>query len=403
MAEKKEYKEFRKLLKKAIGFTRTQAEFAQKADITPQHLNRLINNPLIGQPSKDTLIKIAGNADTPIPLNDLFKACEYTIEEKPKSVDEKTEIESIENTASKIESSFGLLSGKEYKSLNEFIEKVLHNVSTDISYELENKETTENKNGTLGENVITARMTWVTPSHINSLDTLIAYSETKNNNIIVLETSNNYNKFETYYPNNMFSQDDENQTSTLYIEPKFKPKRCPYITTEENDGLTTEQRLLRAIFGEDNKPQRIATVEGIGFYIDKIPEGAFRRFILQHKAYTCENSNDKQILENYLQSITPKEDMFKNNKSSIEHFGEIIANVITQETAFRIECWEDHNHRYPFDNRPSIMFTAEMPWVYTTTEKALSFETLFQILDKYARELRCEVESCYFIMTMDQN
>lgn len=403
MAEKKEYKEFRKLLKKAIGFSRTQAEFAQKTGITPQHLNRLINNPLIGQPSKDTLIKIAGNADTPIPLNELFESCEYPIENNTKTLNTKNEITNIETTASKIESSFNLLSGKEYKSINEFVEKALQNISPDISYELENTETNDNKNETVGENVTTARMTWITPTYVNSLDMLIAYSETKQDNIIVLETSNDYKKFKKYYPDNIFPDDIDDQTSTLYIEPKFKPKKYSCANTEKNDNLTAEQRLLQAIFGENNKPQRIATVEGIGFYIDTIPEGAFRRFLLKHKDNAYENENEKQIIEKYLQSVTTKEEMFENNKNSTEHFGELIANVISKETTFRIECWENHDNRYPFKNRPSVMFTAEMPWIYSQVEKNLSYETLFQILDKYARELRCEVQECYFTMTMDDD
>ena len=57
MTEKKEYQEFRRILREALG-TDKQKEYAEKVGISPEHLNRLLNNNLINCPSKATLDQI---------------------------------------------------------------------------------------------------------------------------------------------------------------------------------------------------------------------------------------------------------------------------------------------------------------------------------------------------------
>ena len=62
MPEKKEYTKFRELLRKAMG-SMNQKDFAEKAGISIVHLNRLLNNPVISRPSKETLRKISNASD----------------------------------------------------------------------------------------------------------------------------------------------------------------------------------------------------------------------------------------------------------------------------------------------------------------------------------------------------
>lgn len=82
-ATKKAYSEFRQLLVKCIG-SDSQADFAIKAKISKEHLNRLLKNDLISRPSKDTLAKIyrASNADD-VSMNDLMLSCEYCESDVP--------------------------------------------------------------------------------------------------------------------------------------------------------------------------------------------------------------------------------------------------------------------------------------------------------------------------------
>lgn len=408
MAEKKEYKEFRKLLRKAIGMRRTQAEFAMASKITPQHLNRLLNNELIGQPSRETLIKIAGCADTPIALEDLLKACDYDTEIIEEVSEKNLENENTEivKLASKIMNAFSLLTFKTYKSISDFIENVIELVGNkQISYELiNNEEIKDDTDKKVGEYVVTAILSWLSENYVNTLDVAIAYVKTINENIIVMETTDRESRINDYYP---WNYTEANEISTLFSEPKIKYKIKPSTPENIKDQLSAEERLLKAIFGE-GKPQRICSVEGLGFYIDKIPEGAFRRFILNHEKSLPEGKNNKEIIEKYLNSITTKEEAFEGYHSlpqllGDDYFGGLIASVITKETNIKIECWDNHENMYDANNRPSVMFTENMPWLYSETERSMSYDTLFQILDAYARELRCEIQDCHFIMTVDED
>ena len=55
---RKEYKEFRELLRKGIGL-RTQKEFANTVGISPAYLNKMLKNDLIPTPTRETLNNIA--------------------------------------------------------------------------------------------------------------------------------------------------------------------------------------------------------------------------------------------------------------------------------------------------------------------------------------------------------
>ena len=74
--EKKEYKEFRELLRTAMGEL-SQQEFADKAKISRGHLNRLLNNELISRPSAETLCQIA-KASSGIDESAFFYSCGYS-------------------------------------------------------------------------------------------------------------------------------------------------------------------------------------------------------------------------------------------------------------------------------------------------------------------------------------
>lgn len=68
-----EFKQFRKLLDMAICH-RTQAQFAKDANISAEHLNRLINSPKISRPTNATLKKIAAIAENGVTYKDLIDA-----------------------------------------------------------------------------------------------------------------------------------------------------------------------------------------------------------------------------------------------------------------------------------------------------------------------------------------
>lgn len=80
--EKKEYKKFRDLLRGGIG-SRTQKAFAKEAGISAEHLSRMLNQPLIFQPTLSTLRKLADHMES-VSLGDLMEACGYELEDAEK-------------------------------------------------------------------------------------------------------------------------------------------------------------------------------------------------------------------------------------------------------------------------------------------------------------------------------
>ena len=70
---------FLSLLQTAIGPIRTQATFAEKAHITPEHLNRMLRHPEKYKPSLTTLKRIADASEGRVEFNQLLDACEYPI------------------------------------------------------------------------------------------------------------------------------------------------------------------------------------------------------------------------------------------------------------------------------------------------------------------------------------
>lgn len=73
---KKEYKEFRELLKKGIGL-RTQADFAEAIGITRQRLNMFLRSETISRPSAELLRTMAKNM-TGVTYRELMESCGYS-------------------------------------------------------------------------------------------------------------------------------------------------------------------------------------------------------------------------------------------------------------------------------------------------------------------------------------
>ena len=60
--------------------TRTQAQFANEAGISAEHLNRMLNADTISRPTKKTLMKIAAAAKNGI----TYQAVNHSVIELPK-------------------------------------------------------------------------------------------------------------------------------------------------------------------------------------------------------------------------------------------------------------------------------------------------------------------------------
>lgn len=74
---KKEYKEFRELLRKGIGM-RSQADFAKEVGWAPSRINKLLKPKLIPQPTTSVLRTLAKHMTT-VTLDELMLSCGYSI------------------------------------------------------------------------------------------------------------------------------------------------------------------------------------------------------------------------------------------------------------------------------------------------------------------------------------
>lgn len=79
MSVKKQYLEFRKVLKECLS-DMSQREFAKLVDVSPEHLNRMLNQDFIGQPSVRFLNKLYEVRPDLREKYDLFDLCGYKSE-----------------------------------------------------------------------------------------------------------------------------------------------------------------------------------------------------------------------------------------------------------------------------------------------------------------------------------
>lgn len=70
------YEDFRRLLHKGLSGMK-QAELAERSGISPEHLNRMLNQPEISRPKLKTLEKLSKAVRGGVTLSDLMKSCGY--------------------------------------------------------------------------------------------------------------------------------------------------------------------------------------------------------------------------------------------------------------------------------------------------------------------------------------
>ena len=154
---------------------------------------------------------------------------------------------------------------------------------------------------------------------------------------------------------------------------------------------SAEERLLKAIFGEeDEKPKRISTVEGIGFYLSEKSLSAIPSFVKKHES-TLDLLYKKEEKEKLLQRLS-------EDGIPVSLYCSLVEKIIFKETDIVVGMYMDYpNDENGFDNTPCVILEKALPWEYSDTEKELTKESLVQILDLYARQLHTEVTDCYYV------
>lgn len=397
--------EFQELIRKAIGPNRTQSEFAKEAGLTPQYLNRLLNSDTVGKPTKTTLTKIAGHSFSGIPLATFMKACGYeNTEDALKDELRKLPIKDrIQRCVDAMIDGFYKLSENHpiYNSLYDFTDAVLmlydeEDISASIS------EPRIVQKGELGqaEKAAIVTLSWDDDFEIRTrhnvwdgfaaeLDILVCYSETTGGSVIIFDVKADQKTLMKYQSDIVFqleSMDEyRDDGKACIIRYKAKHRRADF---DPND--TAEERLLKTIFGDSTEKSYPIVDAGPGFYIDETPPYVFIQFIENHK-----DSLSEDLIERH-NSLKDKltDDTIKDLEENEAYPSYLISSIIQKETGLHTES----NCDFKFEsNRLAVIFPAKHPWSYSDSEREMSKATVERILDKYARELRSEVEFCHNI------
>ena len=410
MAEKAEYREFRELLKRAIGSERTQAQFAAQSGITPAHLNRLLNSETISQPSKATLMKIAGCANTPLPLKVLLSACGYEAEQAISEELEKLPIrERVNRFAALIESGLNAMTQNptRFKSIFEFSEALAADYTEEsVSISIRDEQEPSTDDQEIAEKAAVVTFMWGNAYYSVLMDVLLLYCSTAGGSVIVLSFKDTQGDLIPYRSDVMEGLSDIGEVKEKQWAVLLRTKKTPRTRPARNQAKSAEERLLEAIFGEADTPKRVCTVEGLGCYLDHVSDAIFKRFLAKHKDTFRKTEQEKQIYAAYMEQGVSREEAFKHYEiEDPELIGEgewggAISSIIFRETGLRVGFWSPLEYD-KFDNRPAIIFSDKAPWLYTELEKSFTESTLKRTLDIYARELRAEVCPCHYTLLMD--
>ena len=435
---------FRRLLKRAQG-GRTQADFAKNGGMSAATLSRFLSSDDIPAPNISTLRRIAGAAENGVTLRELLHACGYgggTVQEiikdavgaelgkrKELSINERVDagIEDIRQGLS------GLTEDRPYftRDLAEYLDTVnmLYAVE-DVSYEVEQTGILAEPDARFpeAEEYAVVNISFSDTEFSTFSAFAVFYTKTSMGKMYVYGAASDYNTLSGF--GSGIAQEVEemsygNPEVDLGVmdpirvwadkrEKGFEKKdgenfyrRVKEIS--EGKGISFKEAMVEALFGPSDRPQRILSVEGTGFYTDDIRKSRVKDFLTAHRDTFCRSEAEEDIMQ-ALEAGADITGLFKGYSGDFgdtmeDGWGTAVSNVIFRETDIRVEYWYDRNKgdEEKYRNRPCLMFAQGEVWWFNETEKALTRKSLRIILDSYARELGAEVEGCHFLMEIDED
>lgn len=104
-----------------------------------------------------------------------------------------------------------------------------------------------------------------------------------------------------------------------------------------------KERLLKAIFGEDEEKKVITTVFGNGFYYPVTATG-FGDFLNQHRGIFCTNRKRSQMLLNIIDDGKDPDDVFSDFETEIygSGTGGVVAEILSKETGIYFYHYHDN-------------------------------------------------------------
>nr|WP_303181830.1 helix-turn-helix transcriptional regulator [Lachnoclostridium phocaeense] len=317
---KGEYKEFRELLRRGIG-TRTQKAFAEEVGISKEHLNRMLNNREINRPTISILRNMAGHMNT-ITERMLLEACGYEMESiKDRSVRcEATLTDGLKN----------LVTGdypQPWRSVTDALQTIaLLYMSESGKFEFGKEETNEEEGHHLAEKHMQVSFQWGDGESVCETPVTIYYSRTENGNLI----------FQDY------------QVDSTNIRRKR---------------TMAEERLLKAIFGDEDEKMVTTTILGYGFHYTETP-GGFPDFLNEHRGAFCTSRDRSQMLLQIIDGGKEPDEIFADFSTDRYGIGTggAVAEILSKELGILFYCYE-HDDELGEEDSPSCIMVDDHDFV----------------------------------------
>ena len=320
MANKAGYTKFRELLRYGIG-SRSQRAFALQAGISYEHLNRLLNQDEIGQPSRETLEKIA-NAMNTVSLDELLISCGYEIADP---------VETARGCYAQLTGGFAFLKEKKCSSWDS-PEAFLDAVNMLYGYEggtlkvlVSGDYTPKSKEEPYAEQYAIVTFRWTDDVYSYGLAWGVLYLKTAREKTLIQEIITDRERIL-----NM-----EGRIKAIFPDAKSFPDGtgCFWVRKKKGEYMA-EQRLLASIFNVGDSYVRVEV--GYGFPYTCAPEG-FMDFLTAHADTFCVNKENSAM---YQAALEPGADVDKVFASFEDRYADssgtaaVVAYILRKETGY---------------------------------------------------------------------
>lgn len=304
MTEKREYREFRELLRKAMG-TQSQKAFAEACGLSPEHMNRLLNNPVISRPSKATLLKIL-NASGQVDGSELYRSCDYSVEDSNMDVWRKRKglpvKKQLDLTAELIQSKLQAMQKRIgiYSSLEELVHTFLHEIAPVITRvrKVNSRDWMDSGNKYRRRAVCCIGCWQILQDATYTLEVetwfVLFYELLSNGNVILMdsavdmETLSHWGFLPEPYLEQLYEDGEDIKELPSFSTVTRKVKTKP----------SAEEQLLRTLFGDPDEVSLDLRYwkTGRGSVWKETPS-RFVEYVLENEAYFSVNEEEQELLE----------------------------------------------------------------------------------------------------------
>lgn len=337
-------------MKLALG-DRLVAEFSRVCDVDPEKISDCLVDKECSLTRFD-LLKIVGNADRGVTYKDLAIHFDFSDNDSSFNLLElKMWIEAVKFELENLETNVRLHSSEEeYKFLRDFLEATEHYYPSDRTPDFGVQLKHVFDNSTI------VNLSWIVDTKLTaSFYFGILYNADKSIDQFIFDS-------DELFKYGLDVKSIEGLEPYSVVVTSYLKHSEPAIMQP----ISAEEQLLSSIFGSAPKTR---IIEGYGF---KLPDKlVMRSFCLSH-FNTLKVSYSYSVLSKIQNELT---------NCSIVRYGYWISRIISLETDIQVYCYGN-----------IILYPTKMPWEMTDSEKFITKNHLYSVLDKYALDLRSTVQ-----------